>query len=135
MYDCRCFHIFKVIQILIFYYFSGTVLPTVSITVTVVFCVVGIIVTIAALAYSALRFKQKQHVTETADFNFHPQIKSRSRLTPIIKNLMNLFLERGKFSTSDSPVRQDLSTTRSYGSIETAGDEGDLLNFRSKVIL
>lgn len=91
--------------------------------------------TLAALAYSALRFKQKEHVTETADFNFHPQIQSRTKITPIIKNLMNMFLERGKFSRDDSCIRQQSSKVQTYGSIESADNEVNFHNHRRNLTI
>lgn len=90
---------------------------TTFVAIPVTFCIIGFIVTVAALSY-AYRVRQKSHPTEVADFNFHPHIRnSPSNLSLTVKNLLNQFMERGEFDGRRSFVRS-ISNKKLYGSFD-----------------
>ena len=77
------------------------------------FCVMGLIVTVTAVVYAAKVVRKKSHPTEVADFNFHPHIRTRSKLSIIVKNLLSQFTETGEYDS-----RRPIPRRRSYGSFE-----------------
>ncbi|CAG2235887.1 unnamed protein product [Mytilus edulis] len=94
--------------------------------VTITFCLVGLIVTVAALAYS-LKVRKKYHITEVADFNFHPHIKKGPKISTVMKNLLYEFLEKDRLNRRQNNLNKHQSTIKTYGTIESSNDDDMLL--------
>jgi hypothetical protein len=87
--------------------------------------VLGVVVTVSAVVYAAKVVRKKSHLTEVADFNFHPHIRTRSKLSIIVKNLVSQFTETGEYDS-----RRHVTRRLTYGSFEDSesSEEDCLLN-------
>jgi hypothetical protein len=105
-------------------FFSGHN-PSSLLAIPITFCVLGVVVTVSAVVYAAKVVRKKSHLTEVADFNFHPHIRTRSKLSIIVKNLVSQFTETGEYDS-----RRHVTRRLTYGSFEDSesSEEDCLLN-------